>query len=352
MKFNSPDNFALKTGGMPPGDGAPKTGQPPAEAPGENMFSDMFAELPDARDNGSHDDEQAASLLTSPDEVFEYDPRPSARARRQGTAAGKSDRRAAGTPVLRRAGPAARPPIEAPALDPQSVSQQIIEQLEKHNIATNSQLRIEVHDRVVVVAGEVPTAYERQLVGHFCRQIPGVVKFIDGMVLRSAPVAAAAKRAKPRSSGPSIEWRLPFQTKHIAMAVTLVVALWAGYSFATRDSSKMTVYAVTGIVLLDGEPAEGATVVLHPDDRSLSIRPRGVVDADGSFQLTTYLPGDGAPVGEYKVTIEWRKPVEVNGDFLPGPNLLPEALAGVGTTKLHASVPRGGGELEAWEISK
>jgi hypothetical protein len=240
------------------------------------------------------------------------------------------------------------------AIDPQSVSQQIIEHLEKYKIAAVSRLRIEVHDGVVVVAGEVPTAYERQLVSHFCRQIPGVVKFVDAMVLRAVSAPAVQKRAAkaPRASRASMEWRLPFRARHIAVAVGFLLTLWAGYSFATRDGSKMSVYAVTGTVLFEGQPAEGATVVLHPEDRSLTIRPRGVVDADGSFELTTYLPRDGAPVGEYVVTIDWRKPVEADGEFLPGPNLLPDALASAATTKLRASIPRGGGELEAFEITK
>jgi hypothetical protein len=340
MKFRPPDNFALKTGGMlpdPESSTARKAEQPNAEAADDNMFSGMLADLPDAGDGAAQEE---ASPTKAPEEVFDYDPRPSARARKAASAAPKSAR------------PAARAP--AAPIDPQSVSQQIMEHLEKHKIAAVSRLRIEVHDGVVVIAGEVPTAYERQLIGHFCRQIPGVVKFIDAMVLRSSQAPAVQKRAAkaPRTPRASIEWRLPFRARHIALAVGLLLTLWAGYSFATRDGSKMSVYTVTGSVLFEGQPAEGATVVLHPEDRSITIRPRGVVDADGSFELTTYLPGDGAPVGEYKVTIDWRKPVEVAGDFLPGPNLLPEALASVATTTLHASIPRGGGELEAFEITK
>jgi hypothetical protein len=301
-------------------------------------FSDMFADLPDAELEDSFGDLNAVE----PPSAFPAVPN-----------LPKSHGRTSG----RRQPLSSRPrPHDEPvaAIDPQSVSQKIMEHLEKHKIAAVSRLRIEVHDGVVVVAGEVPTAYERQLVSHFCRQIPGVVKFVDAMVLRAASVPAVQKRAAkaPRASRAPIEWRLPFRAWHIAVAVGLLLTLWAGYSFATRDGSKMSVYAVTGTVLFEGQPAEGATVVLHPADRSITIRPRGVVDADGSFELTTYLPGDGAPVGEYKVTIDWRKPVEFAGDFLPGPNKLPEALASMATTKLHASVPRGGGELEAFEITK
>ena len=69
-------------------------------------------------------------------------------------------------------------------------------------MAAQHMATLERLDGVVVVAGEVPTAYERQLVSHFCRQIPGVVKFVDAMVLRSAPAPAAPKRPARASRGP------------------------------------------------------------------------------------------------------------------------------------------------------
>jgi hypothetical protein len=33
--------------------------------------------------------------------------------------------------------------------------------------------------------------------------------------------------------------------------------------------------------------------------------PAAVVAADGSFQLTSYQPGDGAPAGDYNVAVTW-----------------------------------------------
>lgn len=58
---------------------------------------------------------------------------------------------------------------------------------------------------------------------------------------------------------------------------------------------------VTGVVLLDGKPVEGASVLFTPDAGG---RPAdGVTDKEGKFSLQTYEPGDGAPVGHYKVAI-------------------------------------------------
>ncbi len=58
---------------------------------------------------------------------------------------------------------------------------------------------------------------------------------------------------------------------------------------------------VTGEVLLDGKPVEGAAVLFTPDAGG---RPAdGVTDKEGKFSLQTYEPGDGAPLGKYKVAI-------------------------------------------------
>ncbi|QVL34140.1 carboxypeptidase regulatory-like domain-containing protein [Telmatocola sphagniphila] len=70
---------------------------------------------------------------------------------------------------------------------------------------------------------------------------------------------------------------------------------------------------VTGKLQVDGQPAEGAQVTLVPTNSSIgesTFRPTGLVDADGSYKLTTYDPSrsithEGVPPGEYKVTITW-----------------------------------------------
>jgi hypothetical protein len=63
-------------------------------------------------------------------------------------------------------------------------------------------------------------------------------------------------------------------------------------------------YPVYGKVLYKGEPAVGATVYFHREGGGDPI-PMGVVEADGSFQLSSDA-GYGAPPGQYRVLIEWR----------------------------------------------
>lgn len=57
-------------------------------------------------------------------------------------------------------------------------------------------------------------------------------------------------------------------------------------------------------------PPAGALVVFHPTDPALEGRiagkPVARVADDGTFRLATYAEGDGAPEGEYGVTVDWR----------------------------------------------
>lgn len=72
---------------------------------------------------------------------------------------------------------------------------------------------------------------------------------------------------------------------------------------------RVPVYPAGGSLAHDGKPAVGAIVILHPaDPASAPIKPRGKVKADGTYRLTTYDTGDGAPAGAYAVTVYWPRP--------------------------------------------
>lgn len=70
---------------------------------------------------------------------------------------------------------------------------------------------------------------------------------------------------------------------------------------------KLSVYPVSGTVLLNGKPLEGASVCFYPKDEAVVAAktplPQGTTDASGKFQLKTYEENDGAPAGEYGVSI-------------------------------------------------
>jgi hypothetical protein len=64
---------------------------------------------------------------------------------------------------------------------------------------------------------------------------------------------------------------------------------------------------VKGTVKLKGAPLAGATVTFAPSGSGRSAS--ATTDPQGTFQLTTLKPGDGAMPGEYKVTISKLEPV-------------------------------------------
>lgn len=93
--------------------------------------------------------------------------------------------------------------------------------------------------------------------------------------------------------------------------------------------SGLKCYPVRGTVLLQGRPVAEANVLLHPIAASANFpQPLAQTDAAGGFELTTLQPKDGAPAGEYIVTVELRDWVTVGEEPVrDGKNLLPAKYA-------------------------
>lgn len=107
-----------------------------------------------------------------------------------------------------------------------------------------------------------------------------------------------------------------------------------------------------GFVYLDGCALSGAYVGLETADpkEKVKVHADAMTEGDGSFVLSTYQANDGIPVGEYNVTVTWRKPLyTVEGK--PGPNRLPEKYAKAETSGLKATVKPGKNEL-MFELQK
>jgi hypothetical protein len=118
---------------------------------------------------------------------------------------------------------------------------------------------------------------------------------------------------------------------------------------------RVPVVPVEGELSFDGQPIPGALIVFHPTDAALVDKvppPRATVREDGTFKLTTYTADDGAPVGEYKVTVEWRKLVDKDGDVKAGPNVLPERYTRPNTSDLAAKVIEGSNRLPQFVVRR
>lgn len=112
----------------------------------------------------------------------------------------------------------------------------------------------------------------------------------------------------------------------------LLPAVGCGRAEATR----LAVFPVKGQVTLNGKPLSNALVVLHPKTPApgQSTTPRATTDANGDFQVSTYDTNDGAPTGEYAVTIQHFPLLQKGESFEPGPNSLPKKLSKPDTTDL------------------
>jgi len=95
-------------------------------------------------------------------------------------------------------------------------------------------------------------------------------------------------------------------------------------------------FPVKGTVLVNGQPAGDVMVILNrisPDKLSVQTTPQALTNSKGEFLLTSYNAEDGAPEGEYVVTIEWHErsgPLKTDFD---GPDRLGGAYAKTEKTK-------------------
>ena len=132
-----------------------------------------------------------------------------------------------------------------------------------------------------------------------------------------------------------------------AAACLTMAALSAGCG-----SGHKSIYPVRGEVLVEGRPPVHALVTFHPvaDDGHEALVPTGSVDDHGRFTLTSYASGDGAPEGEYRVTVAWFLASGRPGDDSPPVNYLPVRYARTDTTPLRAVVRKGGVDLEPFQL--
>jgi hypothetical protein len=139
--------------------------------------------------------------------------------------------------------------------------------------------------------------------------------------------------------------------KRVLALAFLAVALLT--PACSRNSHK-PVHPVRGQVLLEGKPAAGATVAFHPVGGAAEApRPSAQTDDQGFFSLTSYASGDGAPEGEYAVTVTWFRPYTTRNLSDGDPNtrnVVPARYANPATTELRATVSTGDNELQPFRV--
>jgi hypothetical protein len=137
--------------------------------------------------------------------------------------------------------------------------------------------------------------------------------------------------------------------RHAAVVLAaLTVATGLGCS---KSDSRVPIHPVQGAIHFRGLPAEGAFISLHPKNATEGVpNPRATVAKDGSFTVSTYDGNDGAPEGEYVVTVQWHKPVRQGSDLVGGPNVLPARYASPKTSDVSIRIAAGENHLKPIQI--
>jgi hypothetical protein len=132
------------------------------------------------------------------------------------------------------------------------------------------------------------------------------------------------------------------------LPVTLI-ALISVLSSSCSNGRK-PVYPVNGQVLFEGQPIPGALIVFHPKGADVGTTEKSFAKSgpDGTFTLGTYESAEGAPAGNYLVTVElWLS----SGQGDEGPtSRLPAKFANPNTSGLTATVEAGPNELKPFQL--
>jgi len=125
------------------------------------------------------------------------------------------------------------------------------------------------------------------------------------------------------------------------------------------EKARLQVHPVEVKVLFRGQPAANAELVLHPvdgGDEVQQLRPNGRVEANGNLILTTYERGDGAPAGQYKITVKWRVSARKSDDPETAEENAVDPLNGrfgdVQSTELMWQVKEGTNQLPPLELAR
>jgi hypothetical protein len=135
-------------------------------------------------------------------------------------------------------------------------------------------------------------------------------------------------------------------------ALLLIAAIAVISTSSCGRASKPRLAKVRGSVRFNGTPTPGATVFFYPANANAkagSVRPHGVVQDDGSFEVSTFGRDDGAPAGDYEVTVVWAKPGRGDSD---GDSLIPIDYGNPKTSQLRATVTEPSTDLPSFELQK
>lgn len=109
------------------------------------------------------------------------------------------------------------------------------------------------------------------------------------------------------------------------------VCLISIVAFGCSGSDNVEVYPVKGVVLFEGKPmVGGGSISFVPTTSQNGKNAGGIINPDGTFEMTTYDDGDGAMVGTFRVMI---LQTVVDEPTIQGDTDAPVAAASIGPVK-------------------
>lgn len=105
---------------------------------------------------------------------------------------------------------------------------------------------------------------------------------------------------------------------------------------------------VSGKVTVGGKATAGVSLSFHPLDQPDNLVPATAkTRADGTFELSSFAPNDGAPPGAYAVTAVWPKQwTKIGEQEFPVGDRLNGAYARKDRTPLKVTIREGVNQLE------
>lgn len=138
------------------------------------------------------------------------------------------------------------------------------------------------------------------------------------------------------------------QTSRTLLGMMLLLLSGCG----AEEEIRPELFPAQGSLIINGKPAAGALLVLSPADGKpideRGSRPRATVQDDGTFQVTTYQSGDGAPAGEYQVGVLWFENPDANEPW----DRLGNQYANPEKTGIRVSIQAGENQWEPIKIDK
>jgi hypothetical protein len=134
-------------------------------------------------------------------------------------------------------------------------------------------------------------------------------------------------------------------------AVTLVFC-GSGCSEKQLGGPRLEVIPVTGIVHVDGKPAEGVVVdflgIKRPGVDFSVPNPQGVTDKNGVLTLSTYVTGDGGVPGEYTLLFYFYgksgRTDPITGEEIIGGDRFRGKYGNANTSKFTVTIPEEAGD--------